>query len=695
MSEQLQLRRGTATQVTAFTGAQGETVVDTTNNRLVVQDGATAGGWPAAKLSEVITNTRMQVNDAAYTVQTTDRLVAYIAISAARVVTLPAAAAFPTGVRLIVVDESGACSATNTITLTRAGSDIINGATTAVVASAYGCVAIESNGSNKWTIVDQISSGSSSTRTAVSDAAYTVLTTDRNIAYTALTAARTVSLPTAASFPVGLRLAILDESGAASGTLTITIAANGTDTIDGAANVVITSAYGYVAVESNGSNKWTIVDQAASSLAAVGIGTAVDPNNLLSVTAVSALFNSNTNFNVTVNKGGASGNASDTASFIFEDGFSGRAQIGLCGDDNFHFKVSPNGSTWYDALIINSGTGQATLASSASFSFASKFRNGTMDVWQRGAGPLTVTTSGAYTADGWIVVPTGASVTAQQVSGRGPTLYSLKVAGATSVTDALVKQRIESFIAAPLAGQIVTVQAQIYNNTGASITPLLTVKHAGAQDNWTSSTTDVSAVSLQSCANGAWTRVAYTFTASSSSSNGLEISFDCGNNFGSSSNSIQITELDIRVTPNVATGQNGNPPVPELRPIASELAFCQRHYYRRNSFSIGSSGSGDAIGMLTAVDSADVWGKMFDLPVELRIANGNVGLSDASDLMVFDAGGISSFNVNSLYGALTASTRSIASYTGMNTSATDLVVGNVAFLVFASATGWIDVSVEL
>jgi hypothetical protein len=53
MSEQLQHRRGTAAQVAAFTGAQGEIVADTTNNRLVLQDGATAGGFAAAKLSEV------------------------------------------------------------------------------------------------------------------------------------------------------------------------------------------------------------------------------------------------------------------------------------------------------------------------------------------------------------------------------------------------------------------------------------------------------------------------------------------------------------------------------------------------------------------------------------------------------------------------------------------------------------------
>jgi hypothetical protein len=53
LSEQLQLRRDTAANVAAATGAQGEPWVDTTNNRLIVNDGATAGGWAAAKLSEV------------------------------------------------------------------------------------------------------------------------------------------------------------------------------------------------------------------------------------------------------------------------------------------------------------------------------------------------------------------------------------------------------------------------------------------------------------------------------------------------------------------------------------------------------------------------------------------------------------------------------------------------------------------
>jgi Major tropism determinant N-terminal domain len=155
VSEQLQLRRGTSSQVAAFTGAQGETVMDTTNNRLVVNDGSTAGGWPAAKLSEVITNTRTAVNDAPYSVLATDRMVAYTALSAARVVTLPASSAYPTGTRLVVVDETGNCSTIKTLTITPNGTDVIDGAGSAIVNVPYGFIGLESNQAAEWTIVDQ------------------------------------------------------------------------------------------------------------------------------------------------------------------------------------------------------------------------------------------------------------------------------------------------------------------------------------------------------------------------------------------------------------------------------------------------------------------------------------------------------------------------------------------------------------
>lgn len=48
MATQLQLRRGTTTDHTSFTGAVGEVTVDTTKDVLVVHDGATVGGFPQA-----------------------------------------------------------------------------------------------------------------------------------------------------------------------------------------------------------------------------------------------------------------------------------------------------------------------------------------------------------------------------------------------------------------------------------------------------------------------------------------------------------------------------------------------------------------------------------------------------------------------------------------------------------------------
>ena len=49
---QVKLRRGTDTEHSSFTGAEGEVTVDTTNDTLRVHDGTTAGGVRLAKLSE-------------------------------------------------------------------------------------------------------------------------------------------------------------------------------------------------------------------------------------------------------------------------------------------------------------------------------------------------------------------------------------------------------------------------------------------------------------------------------------------------------------------------------------------------------------------------------------------------------------------------------------------------------------------
>ena len=51
----------------------------------------------------------------------------------------------------------------------------------------------------------------------------------------------------------------------------------------------------------------------------------------------------------------------DTASLLYQSGFSGRAESGLSGDDDFHFKVSPDGSAWNESFIINKTSGLITI----------------------------------------------------------------------------------------------------------------------------------------------------------------------------------------------------------------------------------------------------------------------------------------------------------------------------------------------
>ena len=50
---------------------------------------------------------------------------------------------------------------------------------------------------------------------------------------------------------------------------------------------------------------------------------------------------------------------SDTASFLYQTNWSGRAELGTTGDDSFHLKVSPDGSAWKNALVIDASSGLA------------------------------------------------------------------------------------------------------------------------------------------------------------------------------------------------------------------------------------------------------------------------------------------------------------------------------------------------
>ena len=86
---------------------------------------------------------RMGVADTDYTATARDGIVGYTTLTASRTVTLPAAASVPAGWKLIIKDEAGNCSPSNTIVI----SGTIDGVSDLILSSAYADAILYSNGS--------------------------------------------------------------------------------------------------------------------------------------------------------------------------------------------------------------------------------------------------------------------------------------------------------------------------------------------------------------------------------------------------------------------------------------------------------------------------------------------------------------------------------------------------------------------
>lgn len=103
---------------------------------------------------------------------------------------------------------------------------------------------------------------------------------------------------------------------------------------------------------------------ALQNLTLLGIGATADATNPFSAKLNKALWTAkyaadggDGDLRYTMNKE----TTSDTVSLLFQKAFSGRAEVGLIGDDNLSFKVSPDGSAWTVAAAMDKTTGLITL----------------------------------------------------------------------------------------------------------------------------------------------------------------------------------------------------------------------------------------------------------------------------------------------------------------------------------------------
>lgn len=192
------------------------------------------------------------------------------------------------------------------------------------------------------------------------------------------------------------------------------------------------------------------------------------------------------------------------------------------------------------------------------------------------------TAGGGFCAEGVFVIPTGAAVTCQQTNqqANGAPYFSMKITGATSVTDVIVRFVVESNQTEILSSQNATFQLYWINNTGGSVTPTLQTKYAnnGAQDNWGATTTDLAATNMQACGNGSGCHSAYTLAVSNLAVFGYEFNVDFGNNFSTTGKTVTLFTFDARVTPAVSTGANSNPPPIEIHDPAGDTHWNERFY---------------------------------------------------------------------------------------------------------------------
>jgi hypothetical protein len=92
----------------------------------------------------------------------------------------------------------------------------------------------------------------------------------------------------------------------------------------------------------------------------VGINASAGDVSRLALSAQSSLFDhEGGDHRLKINKA----QEADTSSIVFQDDFSGRAEIGLAGDDDFSFKISANGSQWTEPRRLSRQTGAASFPS--------------------------------------------------------------------------------------------------------------------------------------------------------------------------------------------------------------------------------------------------------------------------------------------------------------------------------------------
>lgn len=199
------------------------------------------------------------------------------------------------------------------------------------------------------------------------------------------------------------------------------------------------------------------------NLTLLGVGTTADATNPLAAKLNNSLW---------VAKSAAEGGSGDlryklskesaakTLSLLFQTAYSGRAELGLAGDDNLRIKVSADGTTWLDALVVDRTTGSVALPNTRPTSFRNRVINGNFAVNQRVVSGTVTLSANAYGHDRW-------------KAGAGGCTYTFATSGldtTLTITSGTLLQVIEGTVVEGgvyVASWSGTAQARVYQGTAS------------------------------------------------------------------------------------------------------------------------------------------------------------------------------------------------------------------------------------
>jgi len=300
--------------------------------------------------------------------------------------------------------------------------------------------------------------------------------------------------------------------------------------------------------------------------------------------------------------------------------------------------------------VTNTGTGNNVLATSPTLvtpilgtptsgnlvnctgfdynGFKNRIINGQITTDQRNAGAsqtFTAAAALAYSVDRWYGYCTGANVTGQQVAGANATQFRYRFTGAASVTAVGFGQRIEQKNSYDLAGSTATLSADL-----AISATLTTVT-------WTASYATTTADTFGTLASPTVTQIATgTFTVTSTATNfnaqitipaaattGIQIVFTVG----------ALTAGLTWTIGNVQLEKGSTATSFDYRPYGTELALCQRYFWRNKS---GGSGASLGVGYLA---TATIFRGYVQFPVAMRAAPIFTINTDSGNLIINTATG--------------------------------------------------------